>query len=370
MRDKAAVWTPNIFQMLYKLIGLFWLCILWIIEGVGLAGLYLLLSISILMLLRWRFTKLTWTLILDQILIYYLAYEWNTGAYFLVLSNFELMYLGKPFLMIPTLIYCFLPGNELIFYLLLFQGAFTGYILRGWNSLRLSSIKRLDQDSRRYYELENLKQELLVANKQTARLAELAERSRIARDIHDHAGHEIVAAYMSLQTAQAYFQEEPKQAEELLGESILRLESGITKIRETIQNLTPLANIGIENIQRLCKDFQYCPIELSIYGDTTKVPVYLWIILEPCLKEALTNIISHSAARKVTVALDITPSIVRLCVENDGAKQEQKQELKQEQKQSSGVGLHNLRLRAAAVGGNVSTNITDEYRLVCVLPIE
>ena len=361
MSDKPKVWTPQDYQILYKYLGILLLCVLWVIEGTGLEGLFLVLAISILMLLRWRFPKLAWTILLDQIIIIILAANYQPGIYVLVLSIFEAMFLGSPAFMIPTLIYCVISRQELFLYLMLLQGAFGGYSLWGWNKLRLTTMTRLDQDNRRYYELENLKEELLLANKQTARLAELTERSRIARDIHDHAGHEIIAAYMSLQTAQAYFHEEPSQSEELFQEAMKRLETGIEKIRETVQNLTPLSYIGIQNMQRLCKEFQYCHIELKIYGDSSKVPVYLWIILEPCLKEALTNIIRHSIAKNVIATLDITPSIVRLCVENDG--------VIRRQKSNAGVGLHNLQQRAAAVGGNVSTSMTDVFRLVCVLPI-
>lgn len=361
MKDKPMVGTPQMYQTIYKMLGMLILCVLWVIEGKGLEGLYLLLAILILMLLRWRFPKLTWTLLLDQFIVFILTVNYPLGVYVLVICTFEAMYLGRAFLIIPTIVYCFLTGQELSFYLILFHGAISGFSLWGWSKLRYTAMKHIDQDNRRYYELENLKQELIVANKQTARLAELTERSRIARDIHDHAGHEIVAAYMSLQTAQAYFHEEPTQSEELLNEAIVRLESGIDKIRETVQNLTPLSNIGVENLQHLCKEFQYCPINFKIYGDASNVPVYLWIILEPCLKEALTNIIRHSSAKNVVASLDITPSIVRLCVENDG--------VSQSQKTNSGVGLHNLQQRAVAVGGNVSTSITDVFRLVCVLPI-
>lgn len=361
MSEKPRIWTPQMYFTLYKIIGILLLCMLWVIEGNGLEGLYLLLSISILMLLRWRFPKHTWTLLLDLIIVFILSAKCQLGVYVLILCVFEAMFLGSSIFIIPILIYSIITELELSFYLMLLQGAFAGYCLWGWKKHRITALNRLDQDNRRYYELENMKQELLVANKQTASLAELTERSRIARDIHDHAGHEIIAAYMSLQTAQLYFREEPIQSEELLNEAMVRLESGIEKIRETVQNLTPLSNLGIENMQRLCKEFQYCPIELKIYGDSSKVPVYLWTILEPCLKEALTNIIRHSSARKVTASLDITPSIVRLCVENDG--------VGRSQTRNSGVGLYNLQQRAAAVGGNVSTSLTDVFRLVCVLSI-
>lgn len=68
----------------------------------------------------------------------------------------------------------------------------------------------------------------------------------------------------------------------------------------------------------------------------------------------------HAEAKKVTVTLDITPFIVRLCIENDGVRKGTG---------CAGIGLRNLRQRAAAVGGNISTSLSDRFRLVCVLPL-
>ncbi len=327
----------------------------------GLTGLFLFLQMSILMLVRWRFPKMKWTLAIDQAIVFIAAATWESGAYFLTLSVFEAVYLGYPIIALPALYYCFLYKQEPYFCLMLIQGFFAGFSLWGWQKYQKNALKRIDEDRKRYYEAESLKQDLLNASIQTAKMAELSERSRIARDIHDHAGHEIIAAYLSLQTAQVLLKDEPEQAEDMLGESLVRLEHGIDKIRETVQNLAPIFSIGVESLRKLCGEFKYCPVKLQVYGDASKVPVYLWSILEPCLKEALTNIVRHSEAKNVRATLDITPSIVRLCVENDGV------DIKTHA--VSGLGLRNLQQRAAAVGGNISTNISKDFRLVCVLPI-
>ena len=93
---------------------------------------------------------------------------------------------------------------------------------------------------------------------------------------------------------------------------------------------------------------------------TLDLPVYLWSVLEACLKEGLTNVIRHSQATQVDVVLDVNPFIVRLCVQNDG---------EAVGRAKDGVGLRNLRQRARAVGGSISVNDTNGFRLVCVLPL-
>lgn len=348
--------------MIYRGAGIAVLYLIWANSGRALAGLFLLMLIMILMLLRWRFPMLKWTLPADQLAIIIGAVFMENSDYALTLSVFEAIYLGHPHFVLPAVVYVAFYRPEGFLWLLLAQSAVAGLGLWGWRRQRDEALKRIDSDSKRYYEVESLKRELLEANVHVARMAELSERSRIAREIHDHAGHEIVAAYMTLQTAQAHRKTDADEAEELFDEAMKRLEAGIDKVRETVHNLSPLADIGAEGLQKICQEFTLAPAQFSMYGDSSKVPVYLWVILEACLKEALTNVLRHAEATSVHATLDIASHIVRLCVENDGV-------TKDKGHVSAGLGIRNLQQRANGAGGNVSVESSDHFRLICVLPI-
>lgn len=352
LHEKAAI--------AYRALGILLLYILWVKTDRSVAGLFLLLVLLTLMLLRWRFPKLKWTLVIDQLAVISVSFLWGNSGYTLTLSVFESLYLGCPLFAFPAVFFAAIYRPEELLGLLLAQSAFAGFALWGWRRQQESAFKRMDEERRRHYETESLKQELIAANVQVARMAELSERSRIAREIHDNAGHEIVAAYMSLQTAQALFEADTAEAQELFCEGMGRLEVGIDKIREAVHNLTPLTEIGVGTLRGLCEKFPHCPVEFIAYGDSTKVSVYLWAILEACLREALTNILRHADAKRITATLDITPHIVRLCIENDGVKKGT---------DHAGLGLRNLQQRVTAVGGNISTDLSDCFRLVCVLPL-
>lgn len=352
LHEKAAI--------AYRAMGILLLYILWVKTDMGVAGFILLLALLTLMLLRWRFPKLKWTLVIDQLAVIGISFLWGNSGYALTLGVFEAAYLGCPLFAIPAVFFAAIYKPDGLLGLLLVQSAFAGFALWGWRRQQESALRRMDEERRRHYETESLKQELLAANVQVARMAELSERSRIAREIHDNAGHEIVAAYMSLQTAQTLFKADAAEAQELFHEGVGRLEAGIAKIREAVHNLTPLTEIGVVALRNLCEKFSHCPVEYIAYGDPSKVSVYLWVILEACLREALTNILRHADAKRITATLDITPHIVRLCVENDGIKKGTGH---------AGLGLCNLQQRASAVGGNISTDLSDYFRLVCVLPL-
>jgi signal transduction histidine kinase len=101
-------------------------------------------------------------------------------------------------------------------------------------------------------------------------------------------------------------------------------------------------------------------------------------VLEPCLKEGLTNAARHGAPGKVSVTLDIGPRIVRLCVHNEaggsaglgvGAGAAGPAEHGEARAEVQGLGLRNLRQRARAVGGSLTTDTSNGFRLICVLPL-
>lgn len=306
-----------------------------------------------------------WTLLLDQALIVTAALFWHNAVFAFALVAFEAVRLGGPVYALPVVVYGAVYAGDPVFWPVCALGAFAGLGLRGWELQRTGARSALDAGRGRQRELELLKDDLIAANLETARMAELYERVRIARDIHDHAGHDIVAAYISLQAVRELIETDPAQGKELFDESMERFERGIGRLREAVHNLTPLAEVGLDRLRSLCEDFSRCPVRFEVYGDASAVGAHLWSVLVPCLNEAFTNILRHAEPSEVAVTLDITPHIVRLCVENDGVKRSP------EPGGSAGydgVGLRNLRERAAAVGGTLSTDESDRFRLVCVLP--
>ena len=360
MIEKKYIISLELVGILYKNLGIILLYLLWFLTDGSGVGFFFILFLIIMMLLRWRVGKLKWTLLIDQVACIAISFFWYGGIYGLGLIAFDTMLLKFPIGILPVLLYALYNFNDYFLLIVLAQSFFVGTALLGWKLQTEKAVFQRDEDSRKRYELESMKNDLLVANVQVVRMAEISERARIAREIHDNAGHEIIAAYMSLQVVEGML-DDPKQCKEMFSESMKRLESGIEKIRESVHNLAPLTTVGVEYLQKLCDEFTLCPINIAVHGDTSKVPIYLWSILEPCLKEALTNIVRHSEAQNVSVALDVTPYIVRLSVENDGVKRNIK---------IPGIGLRNLKQRAVSVGGNISTDMNNGFRLICVLPIE
>ncbi|KLU39052.1 MAG: histidine kinase [Peptococcaceae bacterium 1109] len=351
---------PRTSTAIWRVSGLLLLTLLWLSGPGGEAGVVLLLLLAIMAVARWRFALPGWTVLLDQLFCFGTVPFWPGAVYGLGLPLFEAVREGRAWLVIPGMIGCiyFQPSFPLVAVLL--QAALSGWVIREWAGEVGLYRAEADRQRRERYELESLRAELLTANVRIARMAEITERNRIAQDLHDNVGHELTGAVLALQAFERLWEERDPLAAEMLSHTKERLTKSARQLREAAHRIKPLAFVGIERFEEICRGFTACPLQLHVFGDTSDLPVYLWSVLEACLKEGLTNVIRHSQATQVDVVLDVNPFIVRLCVQNDG---------EAVGRAKDGVGLRNLRQRARAVGGSISVNDTNGFRLVCVLPL-
>jgi signal transduction histidine kinase len=139
-------------------------------------------------------------------------------------------------------------------------------------------------------------------------------------------------------------------------------------LRRTVRGISPEAAVGVGSLEEICRRFTACPVAFAVHGDTTAVPVHAWGVLEPCLKEALTNASRHAASSRIDVSLDVGPHIVRLCVHTPQGGLPRRP-TRSSAPNGHGLGLRSLAERARAVGGSIATDTRDGFRLICVLPL-
>jgi len=338
-------------------VGIGLLIVRWHIVG-DTVGFFIALFLLCMTLLRWRMPNLAFTTAHDVMLC---------GLYLPIampLALFSAMYYRKYWVGVGILVLLLniqtLQLSELALYFLISAIAgLAGFFLGQWEKEREQTNKVRDDSAVQFYELEDLQNDLKSATTQVERMTAVSERARIAREIHDNAGHEIVAAYMSLQTARAVLDGADPDALELYDAALMRLDAGANKIREAVHNLAPVTSLGVEALSSTCSRFYAAKVKFTSFGDTNHVPVHAWGVLEACLNETLTNAVRHAKAKTITVNLDTTPKLVRLCVENDAYNI----------KSSIGNGLRNLRYRAASVGGSIAIAPGDTFRVICVIPL-
>jgi two-component system sensor histidine kinase DesK len=373
----AARITPATVALLWRIAGVVLLCWLWLSAPASEIGLILILVLATLGLARWRFPLPAWTTLADQAACAAVAaFFWPPAALAAALPAFDACLAARPWFAVPALAALFvLPAWSLPEAGVLAASALAGFAVHLWHRQLRDAREEADRDRRERYDLESLKSELLSANVRVARMAEVAERARIARDLHDHAGHEIAAAGLALDAFRGLRDAGDPQADELLEEARQRVADGMEILRRTARGISPEAVVGVGSLEEICRRSTACPVSFTVHGDTTAVPVAAWGVLEPCLKEALTNASRHEAPPGIDVSLDVGPHIVRLCVHNPlggpphrplgGPLYRPRAAIEH----GRGLGLRSLAQRAEAMGGSVTTDVRDGFRLVCVLPL-
>lgn len=333
---------------------------LWMLEGSAVSSFILILLLLAMISLRWRYRMPVWSAGLDVLLCFLYFPITDISYYGWVLPIFELAFRGKWYVSILLFASLFFtPSASGVLFWYYFQGFFFGIF--SWIALNNQQAYRLEADEQRQarYELERIKLDLLEANKKASQHAELLERYRISRELHDHLGHDLTGASLALQAYE--YVKNPEEAEQLLREVKDRLERSTIHLRDTVHNMTPTMLLGVENFENIADQFHQVNIEFHKSGDMLRVPAHIWGWLEACLKEALTNVARHSNATQVEIDLQVTDSIVRLLIRDNGIMQTN---------HTTGSGLRGLQMRARSLGGSLSINRDNGYLLVGVIPLD
>lgn len=345
--------SPYHWLIVCKILG-FSLLFIFQIKVENQAAFLLLLMLIVLFVLRLRIKNMEYTIFIDLLLCILVMFWSEDVVYEVLIVLFEAL-ARKKYLALLFVFHFYMSLEYLPLFITCSLG---GYFLGCWIYEKENDMHRHFELRSQVYELESRSEELAAVTIQEARMAAVAERARISREIHDNAGHDIIATYISFQTLRDLITD--KEVLEMYDTTLERFSDGVDKIRNVLHNLTPEGTSNIELLEKISNEF---PIKIgfSSSGNMSYVPVYIWNILAVCLKESLTNVSRHAAPNYVKVEVDVSTHIIRLYVENDGVI---------ENVTPAGRGLSNLRYRIHAVGGNLSVNKCDDiFTMVCVIPL-
>jgi two-component system sensor histidine kinase DesK len=200
--------------------------------------------------------------------------------------------------------------------------------------------------------------ELFDARAQLAQLAIGAERSRVARDLHDVLGQSLTA--MSLK-----------------GELAARLlESDAQRARQELGDLTALAREALVDVRSVALDQRTVSLTSEISSSTALlrtagIDAHVHVAVDHlrpttesllgwAVREGVANVLRHSAASRCAIRIFHSDGEIRLEIANDGAVG----------RIGHGSGLAGLATRAAAVDGRSHTERTDDgwFRLHMSVP--
>ncbi len=208
------------------------------------------------------------------------------------------------------------------------QGRMIASLLVGFadpERLTPSEIELLDEIGRQVaLGMERLRLQRQVQEQQNE-MAVVAERNRIARDMHDGLVQYVYALGLQLEHARDLAASQPDAVPSVLGGSIQQLNHVLSEMRTFIYQLRPIImkekEIG-EWVLDLCNQFQQAT-GISVHAEVGASPVEelspeISIALFRIIQEALANIYKHGEATNARLSLDFGAAGARLVIEDDG----------------------------------------------------
>jgi signal transduction histidine kinase len=230
----------------------------------------------------------------------------------------------------------------------------------------LARLNKRAEDDRERAEIASA--ELADARDRELESAAIAERGRIARELHDVLAHSLSG--LSLQLEGARLLAERDGAPEELRDSLARARrlaaDGLADAKRAVQTLRGDALPGVDDLPALVGDFGGAGLDVRLRtrGAARPLPSEAGLALYRAAQEALTNVVRHSGASAADVELEYADNAVRLIVTDSGGDTPALTEV------GSGYGLSAMRERAELMGGRLRAGPSGAgFRVTVELPL-
>lgn len=222
-------------------------------------------------------------------------------------------------------------------------------------SLRTAQLEREQERMRRTRDelqeralaLEARNRDLADRQDYEVELATLAERARIAREIHDNVGHQLTRASLQTEALRVVHANEPGVAADFadvkrtVDEALQLVRASVHALNDNATNLS----VQLERIVEGARSDSGPQIELEVLAE--HAPANVANCFAAVLREALSNAMRHAHAKTITVRCMEHPSFYQLVVTDDGTGGVRTGA----RSATGGMGLASMRERVEALGG-------------------
>ncbi|ANE22295.1 hypothetical protein AAY81_03120 [Denitrobacterium detoxificans] len=209
--------------------------------------------------------------------------------------------------------------------------------------------------------LEARNRDLLEARDLSAQVATLAERGRIAREIHDNVGHLLTRAIMQVEALKVVHEQEPALAGEFdsvavtLHEAMKTVRSSVHDLRDEATDPRSLMQAALDG----------CGVrESHLEYDAKALPADVARCFVSIVREASTNTSKHSDATRIDVHVRELSGLFQLVVQDNGTSGEAAAGA------GSGMGLQTMDDRVRALGGTLRAGWQQDggFRVFATVP--
>ncbi len=236
------------------------------------------------------------------------------------------------------------------------------------------SPNELNEDSVRLFTALVNRASLSIANmglfEQTKDLAVMAERNRLARDLHDSAKQKAFAALAQLGTANGIITTKPEEVKPHLSEAETLIYEVIQELTFLIQEIYPIA-LQEKGLPATLREYIFewenrndATVKITVQNEH-KLPLDVEQAVYRFVQEGLANVSRHSKASQVDISLVYNPDSLQVVIADDGHGFDIEVKAK-------GMGFRSMRERISSIRGTVQIQSAPGQgtRLIVQIPLK
>jgi two-component system, NarL family, sensor histidine kinase DesK len=240
-------------------------------------------------------------------------------------------------------------------------GALEGLILHsnGWTMFYSALFPVIIGAGNTFFaERNRMNRRLRKANEEIEHLAKLAERERIARDLHDVLGHTLSVITLKAELAGKLIERDPGRAGKEIREVEQISRQALSEVRDAIRGY---------RAGGLAAELAHAKATLETAGVTAQchaatsvqLPAIEESVLSLAVREGVTNVVRHARASNCRLHLEQQDGSCRLEIADDG----------QGFSTMEGSGLRGMRERVEMLGGTLERTNRSGTTLIITLPL-
>jgi two-component system, NarL family, sensor histidine kinase DesK len=241
-------------------------------------------------------------------------------------------------------------------------GAIQGLLLHinDWNLFFSAAFPLMIGAGNTFFaERNRMNRKLRRANDEIEHLAKVAERERIARDLHDVLGHTLSVITLKSELAGKLMDRDPQRAGKEIREVSEISRQALSDVRDAIRGYR--AKGLAAELAQAKSTLETAGVTVQCDAATTiELPAMQESVLSLALREGVTNVVRHANARTCRVRLEQQNGSCRLEIHDDGLGFVTEE----------GNGLRGMRERVEMLGGSLDRRNDRGTKLTITLPLK
>jgi two-component system sensor histidine kinase DesK len=200
-------------------------------------------------------------------------------------------------------------------------------------------------------------EKLRLAQAEVEHLAKVAERERIARDLHDVLGHTLSVIVLKSELASKLMDRDLAKARKEISDVEQTARAALAEVRQAIGGYR--AGTIQEEFARARSALETAGVSVDCNAEVVMLTPAQETVLALITREAVTNVVRHSQARLCRLRLERKDHSAQLEIQDDG----------RGGAQIEGNGIRGMRERIEALHGRLERDTAAGTRLTITLPI-